>query len=264
VVVVTTVEEDLKQARSRYDWAKSYVANAPSDVMAGTFLSDCETTLKKAKQAVEASRSHPQRLTACLSRQANLLKQSEVQKAEQDRLTALLADASSKFLVTQASLSEVEQELQALQAAATTAPPVQRPSTATVDLSALTLLVQQCFVAAGVQPYIVDSGILYGMAAGLGISTKAPDAEMAEEEDDSRLSARSRSPDPSASLGHQARRSTSGARSAPYPAGVSSAESAKAALASAFISPASAGAKPTQLDPSSQVGASADGATPPA
>jgi hypothetical protein len=190
------------------------------------------------------------------------LKQSEVQKAEQDRLTALLADASSKFLVTQASLSEVEQELQALQAAATSVPPMPRPSSPTVDLSALTVLIQQCFVAAGVQPYIVDAGILYGMAAGLGISTKAPDAEMAEEEDDGRLSARSRSPDPSASMGHQARRSTSGARSSPYPAGASSAESAKAALASAFISPASAGVKPTQVDPPSQVGATPDGTTP--
>jgi hypothetical protein len=262
-VVVTTVEDDLKQARSRYDWAKSYVANAPSDVMAGTFLSDCETTLKKAKQAVEASRSHPQRLTACLSRQANLLKQSEVQKAEQDRLTTLLADASSKFLVTQASLSEVEQELQALQAAATSVPPVPRTAAPTVDLSALTILVQQCFVAAGVQPYIVDSSILYGMAAGLGIPTKAPDADMGDE-DDGRLSARSRSPDPAGSLGPQPRRSASGARSSPYPAGASSAESAKAALASAFISPASAGVKATQLDPSSQVGATADGSTPPA
>jgi hypothetical protein len=261
VVVVATVEEDLKQARSRYDWAKSYVAGAPSDAMAGSFLLDCEATLKKAKQAVEASRSHPQRLTACLSRQANLLKQAESQKAEQDRLTTLLADASSKFLVTQTSLSEVEQELQALQAAATLAPPVHVPVTTSVDLTALTNLVQQCFIAAGMQPFIVDSNMLHGMAAGLGISTKIPDAEM-EEEDDSRLSARSRSPDPPASLGHQARRSSSGARSSPYPAGASSAESAKAALASAFITPAPSGVKPTQLDPSSQEGAPPAGPTP--
>jgi hypothetical protein len=261
VVVVASVEEDLKQARSRFDWAKSYVASAPSDLMAGTFLSDCEATLKKAKQAVEASRSHPQRLTACLSRQANLLKQSEVQKAEQDRLTALLTEASSKLLVTQASLSEVEQELQALQAAATSAPPVQLPATSAVDLSALTLLVQQCFIAAGAQPYLVDAGMLHGMAAGLGISTKVPDAEMAEE-DDGHVSARSRSPDPSASLGHQARRSSSGARVSPYPAGASSAESAKAALASAFISPAPAGAMATQVDPPTQVGATPVGTTP--
>jgi hypothetical protein len=103
------VEEELKQTRSRFDWAKSYVANSPSDAMASTFLLDCEATLKKAKQAVEASRSHPQRLTACLSRQANLLKQAEAQKTEQDRLAQLLTEASSKLLVTQASLSEVEQ-----------------------------------------------------------------------------------------------------------------------------------------------------------
>jgi hypothetical protein len=255
-VVVSTVEEDLKQARSRYDWAKSYVASAPSDLMAGNFLTECELTLKKAKQAVEASRSHPQRLTACLSRQANLLKQSEIQKTEQDRLTALLADASSKFLVTQASLSEVEQELQALQAAATAAPPVQTPATTTVNLEALTNLVQQCFIAAGMQPYIVDATVLNGMAAGLGITTKVPAAAM--EEDD--LSVRSRSPEPSASLGHQPRRSTSGVRSSPY--GASSAESAKAALAANFISPVSTGVGPTQVDPSSQTGATPDGITP--
>ena len=69
-VVVTTAEEDLKQARSRYDWAKSYVGNSPNDTMASDFMLDCEAKLKKAKQVVEASRSHPQRLTACLSRQA--------------------------------------------------------------------------------------------------------------------------------------------------------------------------------------------------
>jgi hypothetical protein len=164
-------------------------------------------------------------------------------------------------LVTQTSLSEVEQELQALQAAATLAPPPQVPVTTSVDLAALTTLVQQCFIAAGMQPFIVDSNMLHGMAVGLGISTKIPDAEM-EEEDESRLSARSRSPDPPASLGHQARRSSSGARSSPYPAGASSAESAKAALASAFITPAPSGGKATQLDPSSQEGAPPAGPTP--
>ena len=41
-----------------------------------------------------------------------------------------------------------------------------------VDLSALAILVQQCFVAAGVPVPNVDATILHGMAMGLGISTR--------------------------------------------------------------------------------------------
>ena len=87
-----------------------------------------------------------------MSRQANLLKQAEAQKAEQDRLAQLLTEASSKLLVTQASLTEVEQELQMLQAASIGAAPPPVGSPPKVNLSSLAILVQQCFVAAGVVP----------------------------------------------------------------------------------------------------------------
>ena len=60
-----------------------------------------------------------------------------------------------------------------------------------MNISALVILVQQCFVAAGVVPPNVDATILHGMAIGLGISTQAPDASM-DAEDDDHLSARSR------------------------------------------------------------------------
>jgi hypothetical protein len=168
--------------------------------MASSFLTDCEANLKKAKQAVEASRSHQQRFTACLSRQANVLKQAEAQQIELYRLAQLLAEASSKLLVTHASLSVVEQKLQALQVAAIWISPVPLVPSPKVNLSALALLVQQCFVVAGVQPPNVDATILHGMAVGLGITTQAPDAGM-ETEADEHLSARSRSPDPAGSLG---------------------------------------------------------------
>jgi multidrug resistance efflux pump len=82
--------------------------------MTGTLLADCDANLMKATQAVEASRSHLQRFTACLSRQANLLKQAESQQTEQDRLSNFLAQASGKLLAVQACLMEVEQELQTL------------------------------------------------------------------------------------------------------------------------------------------------------
>jgi hypothetical protein len=262
-VVITTVEDELKQARTRYDWAKTYVANAPSDAMAGTFLNDCEAKLKKAKHAVEASRSHPQRLTACLSRQANLLKQAEAQKAEQDRLAILLTEASTKLLATQASLTEVEQELQMLQAASIGAAPPPVGSSPMVDLSALSILVQQCFVAAGVPPPNVDAAILHGMAVGLGISTQPPEIDMDAEEDDLR-SARSNSPGPG-SLGPSGRRTSGSGRSAPYPTGLIP-DLAKAALAASFITPGPAGLHagvlPTQLDTQSQLGGTASGSTP--
>ena len=260
-VVVPTVEEELTQARSRFDWAKTYVANSPSDAMACTFLVNCEADLKKAKQAVEASRSHPQRLTACLSRQANLLKQSEAQKAEQDRLALLLTDASSKLLATQASLSEVEQELQMLQAASVGAASAPLGPSPKVNLSALTILVQQCFVAAGVPVPNVDAAILHGMAMGLGISTLGP--EDTEMEEDEHLSARSQSPAPG-SWGPAGRR-TSGGRSSPFPTGLLP-DLAKAALAATFISPGPVGTQPgvqpTQVDPPSQDGGTASGSTP--
>ena len=260
-VVVTTAEEELKQARSRYDWAKSYVGNSPNDTMASDFMLDCEAKLKKAKQVVEASRSHPQRLTACLSRQANLLKQAETQLAEQDRLSALLTEASSKLLATQANLSEVEQELHMLQTVSVGAQPAPGGQGPKVDLAALTILVQQCFVAAGVQVPNVDATVLHGMAVGLGFSMHAPDAGM-DGEEDSLPAGRSLSP------GLVARRASGSGRFAPYPSGLLP-DLAKVALATSFQAAGLVGAQPvagagsqpvagpTQVDPLTQVGGAA-------
>ena len=190
------------------------------------------------------------------------LKQAEAQKAEQDRLAQLLTEASSKLLVTQSSLSEVEQELQMLQAASVGAASAPLGSSPKVNLSTLSVLVQQCFVAAGVPVPIIEASLLHGMAMGLGISTFAPEAMEVEEDD--HLSARSQSPAPG-SLGPAGRRTSCGGRSSPYPTGILP-DLAKAALAAAFISPgpvgAQAGVQPTQVDPPTQVGGAATGSTP--
>ena len=131
-----------------------------------------------------------------------------------------------------------------------------------MNLSALSILVQQCFVAAGVPVPKVDATILHGMAMGLGISTLAPVAMEVEEDD--HLSARSQSPAPT-SFGPAGRKTSSGGRSSPFPTGLLP-DLAKAALAATFISPgpvgAQAGVQPTQVDPPTQVGGAATGSTP--
>jgi hypothetical protein len=146
-----------------------------------------------------------------------------------------------------------------LQAASVGLPPLPVGTAPKVNLSALAILVQQCFVAAGVTPPAVDATILHGMAVGLGISTQEPDSGMEEDED--HQSARSQSPGPSGSLGPAGRRFSGGGRSSPYPSGLIPA-STKAALAAAFISPGPVGVPPTQVDSPTQLGASAGGSTP--
>ena len=132
-----------------------------------------------------------------------------------------------------------------------------------VDLAAFTVLVQQCFVAAGVPVPNVDASVLHGVAVGLGISMQAPDAGM-DGEVDEHLSARSHSPCPG-SVGPSARRASGSGRSAPYPSGLLP-DLAKAALAATFLSPGQVGTQPvvtsTHIDSPTQEGGPVSGTTP--